>query len=162
MQVTIDQARARARLAIAGDRMTENYRLRQELASVKADNSILRGKVADLERERDLLVCRLETDLPKLPTMQAVVNSASKIFSVSQLEIIGPCRHPQRVKARHIAMYIIKTETICSYPQIGRFFGGRDHTTVMHAIDKIERMVAADEKFAAIVQRVKEGANGQA
>jgi len=50
-------------------------------------------------------------------------------------------RKKEYVNPRQIAMYIIRKELETSLPSIGDFFGGRDHTTVIHAIDKIERII---------------------
>ena len=49
-------------------------------------------------------------------------------------------------------MYLAKTMTPRSYPEIGKRFGGRDHTTVLHAVRKIEGMVAADEMLAQEIE----------
>ena len=48
------------------------------------------------------------------------------------------------VRPRQVAMYLAKTLTLRSLPEIGRRFGGRDHTTVLHAVRKIEALVAKD------------------
>jgi hypothetical protein len=65
--------------------------------------------------------------------------------------------------ARHIAMYLTKVLTGKSLPEIGRRLGGRDHTTVLHGIKKVERMIESDEAFAAHVagirQRIEESSN---
>jgi hypothetical protein len=67
------------------------------------------------------------------------------------------------VLARHVAMYLIKTMTGKSLPEIGRRFGGRDHTTVLHGIRKVERMIKSDDEFAAHVagirQRIEDSSN---
>jgi hypothetical protein len=67
------------------------------------------------------------------------------------------------VLARHIAMYLIKTMTGKSLPEIGRRLGDRDHTTVLHGIRKVERMIKSDDAFAAHVagirQRIEESSN---
>ena len=60
------------------------------------------------------------------------------------------------VRARQVAMYLSKTMTGQSLPEIGRRFGGRDHTTVLHAVRKIEGLVAADPILAAQVDRIKD------
>ncbi len=59
-------------------------------------------------------------------------------------ELIGPKRQQQIIKARHMAMFILRQITDLSYPQIGEFFGGRDHSTVMHAVKKIEVQMVED------------------
>ena len=56
---------------------------------------------------------------------------------------------------RQVSMYIAKVLTPRSLPEIGRRFGGRDHTTVLHAVRKIERLLLTDEKLAADVAAIK-------
>ena len=59
------------------------------------------------------------------------------------------------VKPRQVAMYLAKMMTPRSLPEIGRRFGGRDHTTVLHAVRKIEDMVGADQQLAKELELLK-------
>jgi chromosomal replication initiator protein len=60
------------------------------------------------------------------------------------------------VKARQIAIYLAKKLTSLSLPEVGRRFGGRDHTTILHSIRKIEYMVTKDADLAAMIERIKD------
>ena len=57
---------------------------------------------------------------------------------------------------RQIAMYLMREEIKASYPNIGEEFGGRDHTTAMHAYDKIKKQVESDEKMQQDITLLKE------
>ena len=81
----------------------------------------------------------------------AVIDAASKICRVSADSITGDSRRRPIVDARQAAMYVARHTTDLSYPDLGRAFGGRDHTTVIHAVSKIERLMG--EK-AEVRQRV--------
>jgi chromosomal replication initiator protein len=59
------------------------------------------------------------------------------------------------VRPRQVAMYLAKTLTLRSLPEIGRRFGGRDHTTVLHAVRKIEALVAKDVSLSEEVESLK-------
>jgi chromosomal replication initiator protein len=59
------------------------------------------------------------------------------------------------VRPRQVAMYLAKTLTLRSLPEIGRRFGGRDHTTVLHAVRKIEGLVAKDVALSEEVESLK-------
>ena len=59
------------------------------------------------------------------------------------------------VRPRQVAMYLAKTLTLRSLPEIGRRFGGRDHTTVLHAVRKIEGLVARDTALSEEVESLK-------
>jgi hypothetical protein len=75
---------------------------------------------------------------------------------VTLTDIDSRRRESTVVRARHIAMYLVKTKTLKSLPEIGRRFGGRDHTTVLHGIKKVERMIKSDEAFAAHVAGIRQ------
>ena len=59
------------------------------------------------------------------------------------------------VRPRQVAMYLAKTLTLRSLPEIGRRFGGRDHTTVLHAVRKIENLVNNDTSLAEEIELLK-------
>jgi hypothetical protein len=79
---------------------------------------------------------------------------------VTLTDIDSRRRESTVVRARHIAMYLIKNKTLKSLPEIGRRFGGRDHTTVLHGIKKVERMIKSDDAFAAHVDSIRQRIEG--
>ncbi|MCG6857424.1 MAG: chromosomal replication initiator protein DnaA [Salaquimonas sp.] len=76
-------------------------------------------------------------------------------YNVSKNELLSNRRTRAIVRPRQIAMYLAKVLTPRSLPEIGRRFGGRDHTTVLHAVRKIEDLVANDQKLAREVELLK-------
>jgi chromosomal replication initiator protein len=78
-------------------------------------------------------------------------------FTVEALK--GKSRQRPLVAARQIAMYVFRDMTELSYPAIARLFGGRDHTTVIHAVDKTQRMMrehkATYDQVSDIITRIK-------
>lgn len=93
---------------------------------------------------RDLLRVR-EARRVKIEDIQRVV---CKQYNVSKADLLSSRRTRTVVRPRQIAMYLSKTLTPRSLPEIGRRFGNRDHTTVLHAVRKIEEMVKTDRGFA--------------
>jgi chromosomal replication initiator protein len=81
----------------------------------------------------DLLTARQ----PRPITPQVILEATQKMFGIPVEEIIGKKRQRPLVAARQVAMYVMRDLTDLSYPAIAREFGGRDHTTVIHAVDKI-------------------------
>ncbi len=69
---------------------------------------------------------------------ERVIETTSEMFGFERDHLIGPSRKRPLVEARQVAMYVTRDLTDLSYPDIGRAFGDRDHTTVMHACRKIE------------------------
>ncbi len=59
-------------------------------------------------------------------------------------------------RPRQVAMYLAKKLTSKSLPEIGRKFGGKDHTTVMHAVKRIEELMAADSEFAQDIELLEQ------
>ena len=90
------------------------------------------------------------------PRMRAIVLVVAAHFDVTPLDIVSQRRFGKIVFARHVAMYLARHETPLSSPTIGRNLGGRDHSTVLHGVAKIERMVNADPVLAATIQMLRE------
>ena len=70
-------------------------------------------------------------------TATLILDKTSQMFGFSLDEITGKSRRRPLVTARQISMYVFRELTDLSYPAIAREFGGRDHTTVIHAVEKI-------------------------
>jgi chromosomal replication initiator protein len=77
-----------------------------------------------------------------------ILQIISKHYSVSRPDLLSPRRARSIVRPRQIGMYLAKKLTSRSLPEIGKRFGGRDHSTVLHAVRKIEELLKADEKLA--------------
>ncbi|MBH0238733.1 chromosomal replication initiator protein DnaA [Methylobrevis albus] len=85
----------------------------------------------------------------KIEDIQRVV---AKHYNVSKQDLLSSRRTRSIVWPRQIAMFLAKTLTLRSLPEIGRRFGGRDHTTVLHAVRKVEGLVATDEALAQDIE----------
>lgn len=75
-------------------------------------------------------------------------------FNVSKSGLESNSRVAKLVLPRQIGMYVARKYTTQSFPEIGRRFGGRDHTTILYAVGKIERLVASDPAIATQVQEI--------
>ncbi|HEX9779680.1 MAG TPA: chromosomal replication initiator protein DnaA [bacterium] len=89
-------------------------------------------------------------------TIDMVQERVAEYFRVELREIRGIKRQRSILFPRQIAMYLSRRLTDASLPEIGRAFGGRDHTTVLHAVDKIEREITQDPHKRAAVDRLQE------
>lgn len=81
-------------------------------------------------------------------TIEEIQRKVAEHYNVRLSDMIGPKRSRTIARPRQIAMYLAKKLTTRSLPDIGRRFGGRDHTTIMHGIRKIEELKAADSQLA--------------
>ena len=77
-------------------------------------------------------------------------------ISMSQQRTFEKGRKKEIAYARHLAMYIMRSELNISYPSIGNHFGGRDHTTALHAFEKISKDMEINEKVREDVTKLKE------
>ena len=84
-----------------------------------------------------------------IPTIREVQEAASRRFGVPVLDLVSQRRGQPATKVRHIAMWLCRHSTLHSLKEIGRAFGDRDHTTVIHAIRRVDERIAADPDVAA-------------
>jgi hypothetical protein len=92
---------------------------------------------------------------PRRPNADRIIREVVKVTGVSHVEIMSPRREQRIVNARHVAMWFARQFTILSFPQIGRKFGDRDHSTVLMMCRKIDGLLArGDERVTAIVEAV--------
>lgn len=88
-------------------------------------------------------------------TIKDIQRAVAKHYGFTCMDMCSKRRTAALAKARHVAMYVVKSVTPRSLREIGYYFGGRDHTTVLHGVRKIDNLVAADEVFRAEVDGLK-------
>jgi len=87
-----------------------------------------------------------------------VIEAVSKFFEINKTQILGTSRNKEIMIARQTAMWIMKNQIGMSYPSIGNFFNGKDHTTIMHGCKKIDKMKESmqfQNQLHAIVQSLR-------
>ena len=98
---------------------------------------------------------------PRRITPQTILDATSASYGFSVDAICGPSRTRPLVTARQVAMYLTRVLTDYSYPAIGRVFGNRDHTTVIHAVDKITGQMQERrqiyEQVTELIQKIRAG-----
>jgi chromosomal replication initiator protein len=102
-------------------------------------------EVRDLIRPQD----------PKRVKIEDIQRVVARQYNVSRSDLLSSRRTANVVRPRQVAMYLAKTLTLRSLPEIGRRFGGRDHTTVLHAVRKIEGLVGNDAALAEEIESLK-------
>ncbi|MEM6637781.1 MAG: chromosomal replication initiator protein DnaA [Pseudomonadota bacterium] len=105
------------------------------------------GREITLELAQDCLADILRASDRKV-TIEEIQRRVSEHYNIRLSDIIGPKRVRTIARPRQIAMYLSKQLTSRSLPEIGRRFGGRDHTTVMHGVRKIEELKTHDNQIA--------------
>jgi chromosomal replication initiator protein len=92
-------------------------------------------------------------DVPDV-SIERIQQTVSERFGISTSELCGDKRSQNIVYPRQVAMYLSRELTDSSLPKIGREFGGRDHTTVIHATSKIARLIREDRSVYNLVQEL--------
>ncbi|MEO6120602.1 MAG: chromosomal replication initiator protein DnaA [Acidimicrobiales bacterium] len=104
--------------------------------------AILNQEPLTLALTEKILADAIASNLPRQVTLEMILQSTSELFGFSVDELRSPSRRRPLVTARQVGMYVCRQLTDHSYPTIAREFGGRDHTTVIHAVSKISGLMA--------------------
>lgn len=157
LQAELHQAhKARqARMAAAAERHAWNARARLDaidaLPAPVVEPVSLRESVKTETNERDWLLVGQRP----VATIRDIQRIVAKHYGFTCMDMRSKRRTAALAHARHVAMFIAKSATPRSFPEIGRHFGGRDHTTVLHGVRKIGSMIETDESFRAEVDGLK-------
>lgn len=114
----------------------------------------LTHKTLNLATASEALKDILPPPRPKRITIESIQKAVAKYYDLEVSEILSKKRNKQMVFPRHVAMYLCRKLTDASYPQIGDQFGGRDHTTVIHAIEKMERHILEDRELSVTIEKL--------
>jgi len=117
------------------------------------------GREITMDLTQDCLADILRASDRKL-TIEEIQRKVAEHYNVRLSDMIGPKRVRTIARPRQIAMYLSKTLTSRSLPDIGRRFGGRDHTTIMHGVKKIEELMATDSQLSDDLQMLKRALQG--
>ncbi len=148
-------------LSFIATHITDNVReLEGALIRVAAYASLTRIPATE-DLAREVLADDLRTKCSRVITPQVILEETAKMFGWTIDDLCGRSRRRPLVTARQIGMYVFRELTDYSYPQIAREFGGRDHTTVMHAVEKITHQMAERrqiyEQVVELTNRIKSG-----
>ena len=120
----------------------------------------LAAKSSLTSRRVDLTFARAELSAttaarPQLMSVEDVQRLVCHHFHIRSTDLTSKDRHKTVAFARHVAMYLCKQRLKCSFPELGRAFGGRDHTTVMSAVRKIEAQRENDPQVRAHIEALE-------
>ena len=138
---------------IAGRVSTNIRELEGALTRVVAFAS-LTGRPMTVDLAQDVLRDVFPQGEAAQVSIERIQDEVSERFGLSKEELIGDKRSQNIVYPRQVAMYLSRELTDSSLPKIGRHFGGRDHTTVIHATSKIARLIREDRSVYNLVQEL--------
>lgn len=141
-------------LMFIAENFTDNIReLEGALTKVIAHAQLLRIPPS-YESAKEILGDLINHNSSEKLTAHDIIHLATDFFSVPQEELLGPCRTKDLVMARHITMYALREHTDLSLPTIGGLFDGRDHTSVLHAVNKITEKMQTDNTIHSQVLKL--------
>ena len=129
----------------AVNRLYLQWQLTHAAITVEAMEVIIRDLVLGVE--------------PRRIKVEDILRIVSRHFAVSKADILSDRRHRSVVRPRQIGMYLAKQLTSRSLPEIGRRFGNRDHTTVLHAIRKIDKEIGDNPHLKEEIEELKRQLN---
>ena len=112
------------------------------------------GREVNLDMVQECLADILRASDRKV-TIDEIIRKVSDHYNLRMTDILSPRRARTVARPRQVAMFLAKTLTSKSLPEIGRRFGGRDHTTVIHAVKKIEDLKSIDNQIAEDVELLR-------
>lgn len=110
---------------------------------------------SNMQRVDELLGHLTQKGEPKRIRIEEIQRVVARHYNVSKQDLLSNRRTRSIVRPRQVAMYLAKMMTLRSLPEIGRRFGGRDHTTVLHAVRKIEEIMGGDSKLGQELELLK-------
>ncbi len=123
----------------------------QELMGAQVDAETVTRAVRDMFKDK--------TEF--LPSADVIIEEVGKFYNISVSDIKGQTRTKEIVLARQVAMYETRRLTSQSLPEIGQVFGGRDHTTVMHSLKRVEGLVKNSPEMSEIIKDINANINAR-
>ena len=118
----------------------------------------LKKKYPDIKTTTSILANIISQPIKKATTSKDILKNVAEFYDVSMEDIINKNRRRGIVKPRQIAMYLMRSEIKSSFPSIGNCVGGRDHTTAMHAYDKISKEIEnnkiIEQEICLIIEKI--------
>lgn len=116
----------------------------------------LQNRKLNLEEIKQITASITTNSQKKSLTPKLIINTVAEYYDISIEDIVGSCRKKNLAEPRQIIMYLMREELKSSYPFIGQELGGRDHTTAIHAYEKISRNLKSDDKIRHDVNVLKQ------
>lgn len=176
MIADVGQPDFETRVAILNAKCKEkNYLLQPEIVNSVA--SSVQSNVRELEGALNRIIAfhQLNNSAPTPESVKSIIASVSHyrkrggaltpkqitaavadFFEIKMDDLLGSSRKKELVVPRQIAMFLMREEASCSYPSIGQELGGRDHTTAMHAYEKIKTALNEDEKIRQDITLIRQ------
>ena len=115
----------------------------------------INNKTPTLEITKKLLENLISPPKKKV-NFKKIIQVVSSLYDLNNNDLLSPIRRKEVVRPRQIAMYLLREEMKASYPYIGRKFGGKDHTTVIYACDKIKKELQSNDDLMTEINLIRQ------
>ncbi|NOZ04617.1 MAG: chromosomal replication initiator protein DnaA [FCB group bacterium] len=119
-------------------------------------HSSLTNREIDLQLVKEVVKERIGNYIVSDLTIEDIVQRVAEVTHISEKDIVGPSRKKQIVEARQLAVYLCREILNASLVSIGIYFGGRDHTTILHACRTIEKRSRTDQRLENLVASIRQ------
>lgn len=163
MRVAILRQKAAELKAEISDRAIETIASKMQTNSRELEGAFIRlvnaaslnGGLIDEALVKKTMGMEAENEMRKPPRPIKVISVVAKYFDYRNKDLTGKSRKAELVRARHIAMYLLREELGIQLIKVGELMGGRDHTTVMHGVDKVKEGIEKDKEIRNKVMNLK-------
>ena len=147
--------------AYVAENVTANVRqLEGTVNKIKAYKELL-GSSVDEETVMRAIRDMLKRSNEYVPSAGVIIDYVCKYYGLDEEAVRGQQRKRELTNARQVAMYLIRSMSNVSTTDIGREFDNRDHTTVLHSLEKVEKQMKTDSAFAETVKEIKTNINSK-
>jgi len=142
--------------------VTANVRqLEGTVKKIKAYHDLLDGDVESQESINRAIRDMLRKENEYIPSVEVIISEICKYYRIDEKVVRGKQRDRDAVRARQVAMYLIRKFGSISLADIGKEFGGRDHSTVIHSIEQVEQKIEQDTAFAETIRDITANINAK-
>jgi chromosomal replication initiator protein len=141
-------------LSFLAEKITSNLRELEGALNRLIAHAELMSRPVTLETAETLLLDLLRSSARRL-SIEEIQQKVAEHYNIRVSDILSPRRARPLARPRQVAMYLTKALTEHSLPEIGRKFGGRDHTTIIHGVRKIEELMTADATMRDDVEKLR-------
>lgn len=171
MAVAINEPDHESRMAIIRTK-AESLSLTLSDAIIESLSMAVPGNIREIEGMMNTILCQIQlkgtlgdeqikelikaTTRPKRSvSVKHVISRISEFYNVDEVSMYAKTRRREVVRPRQIIMYILREDFHLSYPAIGSMFGGRDHTTVIHACEKVRSEISEDGELKVQIEEIR-------
>ncbi|MCI9403340.1 MAG: chromosomal replication initiator protein DnaA [Oscillospiraceae bacterium] len=148
-------------LAYIADNITSNVRQIEGTVNKILAFQELMGEQVDVDTVTRAVRDMFKNKTEFLPSADVIIEEVGKFYNIAAYDIKGQTRTKDIALARQIAMYEIRRMTNLSLKEIGEVFEGRDHTTVMHSIERVEKLMKSSPEMAEVIKDINANINSR-